>query len=57
MYNPRVREFSKDDAAGGRQLEALEAPTVVRGRGHWALIAVEGQKLGYVPGETVKKPH
>ena len=30
---------------------------VVKFEGDWALIAVEGQKLGYVPAEAVKKPH
>ena len=57
MRNERVRELPKDDAAGERQLEAPTVVDVVKFEGDWALIAVEGQKLGYVPAEAVKKPH
>jgi hypothetical protein len=57
LRDERVREQSKDEAGGERTLDAATFVDVVKFEGSWALIAVEGEKLGYVPAEAVKKPH
>jgi hypothetical protein len=57
LRDERVRELPKSDAAGERMLDAATIIDVVKFEGEWALIAIDGQKLGYVPAEAVKKPH
>jgi uncharacterized caspase-like protein len=57
MHDERVREKPEDGAAGERILPAPTVLDVVKFEENWALIAIDGQKLGYVPAEAVKKPH
>jgi hypothetical protein len=51
----RLREKAADDAPGQRELRAGFEVGIVRLVGPFALIARDGQKLGYVPVEALAK--
>jgi hypothetical protein len=52
--SPRMTQPEDVSSKRSKRRRSFE---VVKFEGDWALIAVEGQKLGYVPAEAVKKPH
>ena len=55
VRSERVRERPAADAQGGRELPAGFQVRVVEYEGGWAVIARDGQRLGYVPVEALLK--
>ena len=53
IRSERVREKPADDASGERQLGPGTQVRVIEFIGGWAIIARDGQKLGYVPENAV----
>lgn len=52
-----VREKPSGDAPGSIELTAGAMVRVVEFAGSWAIVAREGQKLGYVPASALVRPH
>ena len=55
VRNARVREQAAVDAQGERELSPGTQVRVLKFEGAWALVAREGQKLGFAPAESLLK--
>ena len=53
----RVRKRPTADAPGARELSPGAGVRVLEFAGDWALVAREGQTLGYVPAAALARPH
>ena len=53
IRNARVREQAATDAGGERELPPGTQVRVLKFEGAWALIARDGQKIGFVPAEAL----
>jgi hypothetical protein len=55
IRNERVPETPNTDVAGERELAAGTLVRVLAFDDEWAIIARDGEKLGYVPVEAILK--